>query len=122
NARAGAQKVSSQSTDISRLVHVVGKLRVASIPRRSGLRQAIAAQQDARRLVAEGRQSASASGLHVDAAPQKTSLYGRRVRAVERMAARSEPGLALARLFHASRCADMGARSKCGIQKRAGSS
>ena len=78
--------------DVQPRVRVHRELHPAAVARRGRARQGLAAQQDARRPLAEARQPARAVRLHVGAPRQEAAVHGPGVRAggrVERTSARS---------------------------------
>ena len=84
----------------ARLAHVQHDLRLqrelhpAAVARRGRARQAGPAGQDARRPLAEVRQSPAALRLHVRPPRQEAAVHGRRAGAVARVEPRREPRLA----------------------------
>ena len=70
------RKYSPQRHHFQHAVRVHGEFRAAHFARRSGARQARAAQQNAGRRVAEIRQRARVPGLHVRPSGQEAAVHG----------------------------------------------
>ncbi len=87
-------EVPSQPPDLRTAVRLERELHPAAVARRGGVRQGVAAPEDARGRLAEVRQPARVLRLHVRASGQETALHGGRVRPDQRVEPRDEPGLA----------------------------
>ncbi len=94
---AGAPQVPPQRDDLLDGVRVQRELRPAHLSRRGRARQALARQQDARRLVAAACQPPRLSRLHVGPPRQATPFHGAGVRAGRGVVRGSRPGLVAAR-------------------------
>jgi hypothetical protein len=102
------------------LLYAFSENFVLPLPRRGGARQGLAARQDAGRPLAEVRQPARLSVLHVDPSGQEAPVHGRRVRPGGRVEPQPEPRLAPARRLDASRHAVAGARPQPALPRNPG--
>ena len=84
-ARADPSPLSSSPDDLRHALRLLRELRAADLARRGGARQRLALFQDARRHLAEVRQPARLSRLHVDASGQEAAVHGVRARAGARV-------------------------------------
>ena len=109
-ARPGAPALSPERTHLRPSLRVRRTVHPAGLARRSGARQGLAIDQDARRPLAALRERAPVSVIHVCAPGQEIAVHGLRIRPGTRMESRPEPRLAPARRPRASRRAVTGAR------------
>ncbi len=93
--RSDPPPLPSRRTDFQPDLRLPRKLRAADVARRSGPLQRFDAGPDARRSVAEVRQSAAFIQLYVDASGQEAAVHGQRLRPVERVELRHEPAMGL---------------------------
>src|SRR5207247_7696568 len=102
-ARPSLPEVPPQRTDLPAGLRGGGELRAPPLPRRGRAREGVPARPDAGRRMAEIRPAARAVRLHVGPDREEAAVHGRRVRAVERMEPRTEPGLEPAEVRSAPR-------------------
>ena len=87
----------SRPADLRPALRLHRELRAALLARRGGARKEVHAGQDARRRLAEVRESAPALHLHVQLPGQEAAVPGLRVRARDRVGLRRGDGLGSAR-------------------------
>src|SRR6202021_1410494 len=93
--RAGSavSAASPQRADFFDDLRVPGKFRFATLSRRSGARQAHTAGKNARRRLAEIRQSSFAVRIHVRASGEEVAVHGQRGGGAQRILGREQWGL-----------------------------
>src|SRR5439155_1932146 len=86
--------LSPPSADLRAPLRLLGALHAAALARRGGARERLPVRANARRPLAEARESEMSVRLDVGAPGKEAALHGRGVRSAFRVAPRPEPGLA----------------------------
>ena len=117
--RSDLPALSSRQYHLLAALRVPGEFHSCPEPRRSRLRQTFAVIEDARRRMAEVRQSSDVSGVDVRASRQKAAVHGRRIRPAQRMEPRHKSRLGFGAVAPPRRIAPSCSASQPHLQKRA---